>query len=229
MDAYTSDALPPVTFRPSRSHTPRCRAFTLLELMVVIGIIAVMLVAIVPAVNSLSKSGGRKAAISNLLGAIEQARSLAVKDGQPTYVVFPDTLPGTADVSATQRYAYRSYAIFEDDPANPGKPKQVTPWQSLPTGVSIRSGSIDYLANSIPFPFTPIGAAAVAPFPFLKFNAQGEVDPATTRSITATAGTIQFGIFEGFADSTGDKDTSSAKFTESISVARLTGRAVRMP
>lgn len=209
-----------------------CAGFTLLELLVVIGIISILLVAIVPAVNSLSKSSGRKAAVSNLLGAIEQARAQSIKDGQATYVVFPDQLPGSPDVATIQRYSYRSYAIFEDDTVTPGAVKQLTPWRSLPTGVSVRSGSLNYLANTIDFPFTPLGTAATAKFPFLKFNSNGEVDPATTRNPTNTTGTIQFGVFEGYVDTTGtDRDTArstTGPLTDSIAVTRLTGRAERM-
>ncbi len=204
----------------------RSHAFTLIELLVVIGIIAIMLVAIVPAVNSLSKSSGRKGAISNLLGAIEQTRAQAIKDGQPTYLVFPDQLPAGTDSATTQKYAYRSYALFEDDPANPGAQKQVTPWRTLPTGISIHSGSLGYLAKTVPFSFTPVGATATANFPYLKFNANGEVDPVSTPS--ATTGTVQFGIFEGYVDSNGLHFTSGSQATESIAVSRLTGRAERM-
>ena len=207
-------------------------AFTLLELLVVIGIISILLVAIIPAVNSLSKSSGRKAAVSNLLGAIEQARAQAIKDGQATYVVFPDVLPGSPDVATIQRYAYHSYAIFEDDTATPGAVKQLTPWRSLPTGVSVRSGSLNYLANTISFPFTPLGAAVTGTFPFLKFNSNGEVDPATTRNPANTTGTVQLGVFEGYVNTTGtDIDTTRSTAgpqTDSIAVTRLTGRAERM-
>ncbi len=62
---------------PSRwlRHLGGATAFTLIEMLVVIGIISILLVAVIPAVNSLSKSGGRKASISALLGAIEQTRA----------------------------------------------------------------------------------------------------------------------------------------------------------
>jgi prepilin-type N-terminal cleavage/methylation domain-containing protein len=218
----------PSDFRISGVFTSKHRshpAFTLLELLVVMGILAIMLVAIIPVVSSLSKSSGRKAAISNLLGALEQARTYAITDGQATYLVFP-TQVGT-DVATIQRYAYRSYAIFEDDPAGSGTPKQLTKWQTLPTGVSLRSGSLNFLATSTAFPFTPVSPTP-SQFPSLKFNSNGEVDSSSTPS--ASTGAIQFGIFEGFVGTSGNETkTSSSNFTETIYVSRLTGRAEYKP
>src|SRR6266550_4228348 len=86
-------------FAPAFTLVPalrgRFRAFTLIEMLVVLGIILLLLAAIVPAVTSLSKANGRKAAIANLLGGIEQARAEALKSGQATYVVFPVLTSGT--------------------------------------------------------------------------------------------------------------------------------------
>src|SRR6188472_4764207 len=58
-----------------RHRITRHVGFTLIEMMVVIGIISIMLVAVIPIVSSLSKSSGRKGAVGNLLSAIEQARA----------------------------------------------------------------------------------------------------------------------------------------------------------
>src|SRR5439155_24358739 len=80
----------------------RFRAFTLVEMLVVLGMIVILLSAIIPAVTSLSKANGRKAAIANLLGGIEQARAEALKSGQSTYVVFPALTSGTQ--STMDRY-----------------------------------------------------------------------------------------------------------------------------
>src|SRR5205814_179682 len=68
-------------FAPAFALVPalrgRFRAFTLIEMLVVLGMIVILLSALVPAVTSLSKANGRKAAMANLLGGIEQARAEA--------------------------------------------------------------------------------------------------------------------------------------------------------
>src|SRR5438093_8880429 len=124
----------------------RLRAFTLVEMLVVLGMIVILLSAMIPAVTSLSKANGRKAAMANLLGGIEQARAEAINTSQATYVVFPAFGAGTAQ-STLDRYNYKSYAIFEDNAANPGSVKQVTPWKALPTGVALRAAR--YTINGV--------------------------------------------------------------------------------
>jgi type II secretory pathway pseudopilin PulG len=212
-------------------------AFTLLELLVVMGIIIIALAALVPAVTSLSKSGGRRAARNALLGGIEQARTEAIKSGQATYVVFP-TFTGGAQ-STLDRYNYRSYAIFEDDAAHPGNVRQLTDWKSFPTGVALRAAA--YTINGVsvnPFlgylqdpgwspapPFTPdLGATAV--FRCIKFNSNGEV----AAPITA-ANAVYLGVFEGFVSNGSEvattKDGSgNASAVEYVMVSQFTGRAV---
>ena len=203
------------------------RAFTLIEMLVVIGIISILLVALIPAVNSLSKSSGRKAAVSNLLGAFEQARAQAIKDGQATYVVFPIFTSGTQ--ATLDRYNYKSYAIFEDDPATPATPKQLTNWKTLPAGVALRAAGTTPLSSlsdpatlSITLTFGPDNTAK--PFKCLKFNSSGEVESPPSN--------VSIAIFEGYVNGgleviTGSKDASGNPLaTESINIARLTGRAV---
>jgi len=97
-----TSALAPI---PSHVTSHKSLSFTLIELLVVMGIISILLVAVIPVVNSLSKSSGRKTAVSNLLGAIEQAHSQAIKDGQATYVVFPTFTSGSQ--ATLDRYHYK--------------------------------------------------------------------------------------------------------------------------
>ena len=177
--------------------------FTLLELLIVMGIIAVALVALVPAVTSLSKAGGRRAARDWLLGGIEQARAEAIKSGQATYVVFPTFTSGAQ--STLDRYNYRSYAIFGDNAASPGNVKQLTDWKSFPSGVALRkaytingvNGGLDSfqdpaaLTPPVTFSFAP--DASAAPFKCIKFNSNGEVQAPIT-----PAKAVYLAVFEGF-------------------------------
>src|SRR5437773_9443057 len=175
----------------------RFRAFTLVEMLVVLGMIVILLSAVMPVVTSLSKANGRKAAMANLLGGIEQARAEAINTSQATYVVFP-TFGAGATQSTLDRYNYKSYAIFEDNAANPGSVKQVTPWKALPTGVGLRATGTAALANladsaslnpAPTFSFTP-DTGTTPTFRCLKFNSNGEVG--------APAANVLLGVFEGY-------------------------------
>jgi prepilin-type N-terminal cleavage/methylation domain-containing protein len=220
----------------SRKTSPHS-AFTLLELLVVIGIISVLLVAIVPAVNSLSKSSGRKAAVSNFLTTLEQARSQAIKDGRSTYVGLAAQptggTTGITDQNVISRYFYHAYAIFEDDPSDSTKPKvQVTPWKLLPTGISLRteisfpsaSGTTNAVWSSTDLAFTPAGASTQK-FPFLEFDATG----ALIAPAGANIGPILFRLFEGSVAGTTEHPTTAANKDEVISIAPVTGRATYTP
>ena len=221
-------------FAPAFALVPalrrRFRAFTLVEMLVVMGMIVILLSAVVPVVTSLSKANGRKAAMANLLGGIEQARAEAINTSQATYVVFPTFGAGTAQ-STLDRYNYKAYAIFEDNASNPGSVKQVTPWKALPTGVALRATGTAALANladpvslnpAPTFSFTPDTGTTPA-FRCLKFNSNGEVE--------APAANVLLGVFEGCVSNdtevvTSGKDTNgNPAAVEYIAVAQFTGRA----
>jgi prepilin-type N-terminal cleavage/methylation domain-containing protein len=204
---------------------PRPGGFTLIELLVVMGIIIIALGALVPAVTSLSKSGGRRAAVNSLVGGIEEARAEAIKSGQSTYVVFPTFTSGTQ--STLDRYNYRAYAIFEDNAANPGNVKQLTEWKSFPTGVALRAAGTAALSN-LPVPgvtlpvFAPDTSASPTYYCF-KFNSNGEIQ--------APAGSILLGIFEGYVSggtevATTKDGSGNPSAIEYITVSQFTGRAV---
>jgi hypothetical protein len=169
-----------------------------------------------------------------LLGGIERARAEAITSGQATYIVFPTFTSGTQ--STLDRYNYRSYAIFKDDPipGNPGNIKQLTDWKSFPTGVALRAAGTAALSNladpgtltpAVTFSFTP--DASAAPFRCVKFNSNGQV--------WAPAANIFLAVFEGYVNSgsevaTGPKDASGNPYaTEYLTVSQFTGRAEPVP
>jgi len=203
-------------------------AFTLLELLLVVGIITVVAALVAPAFTSLSKSSARKATIGDLLGGIEQARPQAIEDGRASYVVFAAQPVGGAstisDKNILNRYFYHSFAIFEDDAADPvNNPKsQLTPWKPFPVGVSLRSAISFTPWSSATFAFPPAGAPQS--FPYLKFNANGEVE-----SPSLPSGPVQLGIFEGFVTGTSETATNSANFTQTVTISPHTGRAEYIP
>ena len=193
-------------------------AFSLIELLVVIGIIAIMLVVLAPAVTSLSKSSGRKSAVSNVMNALEQARSLAVTSGYATYVVF-------ADQSMPADYRCRALIVFQDTENFTQKP--VTNWRFLPTGIAFRpskglvtppSGSAS-LKFSCPGPMGPTPRA----LPYVKFDPTGMV------STPSDPNMLFVDIFAGAVDGAGrtnytdDAQRNSQKF-DAVVLGRLTGR-----
>ncbi len=215
-------------------------AFTLLEMLLVIGIISILLVAVIPVVNSLSKSGGRKATASLLLSGIEQTRAQAIKDGRVTYMAFAAQPTGATssitDKKILDRYFYHSYAIFEDD-SDFTKPKiQVTAWKIFPVGVSLRTeisfppppggqtNACNAAWNSTAFAFTPANSAAES-FPYIKFDEGGTLVAPTP----INPGPMLLRFFEGFVDGTFERPTTKANKDEVISIAPVTGRATFIP
>lgn len=206
-------------------------AFTLIELMVVIGIIALMLVALIPAVSSLSKSGGRKAAIGNLAILIEQARSLALADARNTYIAFVAALPSSASQAVVADYSYRAYAVFEDDANGNPHAIQTTKWQRLPTGISFRNQpeptgpgtSLTTATNpaTSTFPFALANGNITCPY--LEFDSVGSVVQPNS------AAPMRLVIFEGYVRGGSEvptgRDSSHEPIRDEISIGRFNGRA----
>src|SRR5256885_3401648 len=76
--------------------------FTLMEMMVVIGIIAILMVLVAPAFTNLKTAGDVTSAAYSIKGVLEQARTYAMTNNTYTWVGFfeedasqPSTNPGT--------------------------------------------------------------------------------------------------------------------------------------
>jgi prepilin-type N-terminal cleavage/methylation domain-containing protein len=228
-----SRSLSESTLNPSRPRSPfstssflistlqrhRSRAFTLLELLVVIGIISILLVAIIPAVTSLSKSSSGKAAVSNLMNALEQARALALTSGSATYVVF-------ADQTTPDNYRCKAFIVFQED--KNFLPVAVTKWHFLPTGVSFQpsAGLLTAQSATPKIKFSCPGTMGTTPIelPFIKFDSTGVVAAPTDPAV------LFANIFAGSVDSSGrpaftDQTQKTTGKLDQVTVARFTGRA----
>jgi len=128
--------------RASRHAVALCEdGFTLLELLIVIGIIAVLLVLIAPAFTSLKSAGDVTNAAYTIKGVLDTARTYAKANNTYTWVGFyeedvsqPSTNPATAGTgrlvisivaSKDGTTAYDPNSLNNPDPINPAKLIQV--------------------------------------------------------------------------------------------------------
>ncbi|MEZ5405471.1 MAG: prepilin-type N-terminal cleavage/methylation domain-containing protein [Verrucomicrobiia bacterium] len=120
--------------------------FTLIELMAVIAIIALLSAISLPALKSVTTVSGKKGAISTLLSGFSQARSLAISQGRPVYMVF-------ADASAPEKYRHRSFAIYQQTDDGKSNIVAVSRWNFLPEGTALRNDAQSFLAQLKPLTF----------------------------------------------------------------------------
>lgn len=145
-------------FRPRRpaSDGRRPWAFTLIELLLVIGIIGVLAVTSVPALRSLTQVNTQASGERQVLDDLGLARQMAINNRRTVYVVFtPPTVAQHLPLLATsanpdrQREElllrslftrqYASYALFTrrsvGDQPGQGRPRYLTDWKDLPEGM----------------------------------------------------------------------------------------------
>ncbi|NBV97558.1 MAG: prepilin-type N-terminal cleavage/methylation domain-containing protein [Verrucomicrobia bacterium] len=129
------------------TKTERSRAaFTLVELLAVVGIMGLLAAVAVPALKGLTGSGGRKQALSQVMGALEIARNTAISTGTNAAVIFPD------QNFASKPYRYSSMAVISWDTTGstnggPGTNPNVMlgSWITLPQGIVLHDKQINQL------------------------------------------------------------------------------------
>ena len=113
-------------------HSALLSGFTLLELLVVIGLMSLLLVAVVPAVTSLSKSNNINTAGRMVANSLTIARSEAIN--QRTLIRFEVVTDWPNNPAA----AYRKFTLVQHDLTS-GTDKQLTKWETLPDGTDLQS------------------------------------------------------------------------------------------
>jgi len=209
------------------TETERSRAaFTLVELLAVIGIMGLLAAVGVPALKGLTGSGGRKQALSQLMGALEIARNTAISSGTNAAVIFPDSSFASGDA-----YKYRSMAVVAWNPTNTnGTNTMVGSWIVLPQGVVLHHVQINQLplitntttlrippsTNSVDITKNKLRAVV--------FQSDGGIEESYYTNTLTTEG-ISF--YEGAVVENFTKTTNTSKQTnnaETIMMTHYTGR-----
>ena len=219
-----------ISFTPFPASAPRTRvgalrplreqcAFTLVELLAVIGIMGLLAAVGVPALKGLTGSGGRKQALSQLMGALEIARNTAISTGTNAAVIFPDSTFASGDA-----YKYRSMAVVAWNATNSNLPTtMVGSWIVLPQGVAFFPNSLipANLPTATNISVRILTTTKTANFPGVVFQSDGglseDFSPKPTNGIS---------FFEGTVSNTTANRTSKMTNFEAVRLTRYTGRAL---
>jgi type II secretory pathway pseudopilin PulG len=211
-------------FRMRRSRDPL--GFSLVELLTVIGLIALMTSLLIPATASLRGSHDRKRAVNLIMNMIEQARVAALKSGERVHVIF-----AKAKVSI---HGEDAVIVIGDGPLlgsqNPG-PVVYTRWIKLPQGVRIFSAA-DTLGSSAVSDTTLLQALPASPteseLSCVTFTPSGGVEYPPDPH-------LQIALYEGIRQSGREQATGAgARSTQNlgenglydiVSLTRFTGRS----
>ena len=166
-----------------------------MELLVVVAIIAILAVAMTPAMRGLTGSQSSRATAQILVSALEQTRTAAILSGTNAYLVLP-----TVDTTAiTNTLRYRGYAIARprvdlnndsvDDlqPAATNTTILVSKWERLPGDLLFSSNHLAQLPavslSNLPIPGS-LNPPSVSQFRAIGFTRGGVLlDPLGTNGL----------------------------------------------
>ena len=207
--------------RPLREQS----AFTLVELLAVVGIMGLLAAVAVPDLKGLTGSGGRKQALSQVMGALEIARNTAISTGTNAAVIFPDLN------FASQPYRYRSMAVITWDATNTNSVttnSMLGSWITLPQGIVLHDTQINQLptlTNTTALRIPPSTTSAnTMNLRAIVFQSDGALEDSYYTN-TLTSNGICF--YEGAVVSSFTTTTNTSKQTnnvETIKITRYTGR-----
>ena len=177
----------------------------------------------VPALKGLTGSGGRKQALSQVMGALEIARNTAISTGTNAAVIFPDSTTDSTFGGPQNPYRYRSMAVVAWNATNAATPAtMVGSWIVLPQGIALFPNSISALPQGTNVSVRILTTTSpAANFRTIRFQSDGGLDE--SQSPLPTNG---IAYFEGTVTGTTTNPTSKMTNFETVRVTRYTGRAL---
>lgn len=181
----------------------RRRAFTLVELLVVMAIIGIMAAVGIPALKGMGESNATGAAVRQLMDDLSYARSKAINERTTVYVVFvtdrilaqPWSPAERREIANYANLQFTSYALFATrtlgDQPGASNPRYITDWKTLPDGIIIPTNKFDvnlaYTPNRLPIPlfhrpfthtlipFPKATSVKKVELPYIAFDYQGRL------------------------------------------------------
>jgi prepilin-type N-terminal cleavage/methylation domain-containing protein len=163
-----------LTAPDSRHSARRAGAFTLVEMLVVIALVAILTTLIAPSLQGLFGVAGRRGGANALSAALEQARLAAVENGTSAYV-------GFATASTNQDAKFNSVIVFRArrDDETGANFVPLSRWLRLPTGVHLEPASITNSAptniSSLTGILPRLGPEQLASVPVIEFDRFGRL------------------------------------------------------
>lgn len=210
------------TMKTKSVQSNRRSAFSLVELLSVMAVIAVMTSLLVPSIAGFSGTASRRGAVNTVMNTLEQSRVAALEAGSQVYVVFWRRVFPEPDAMMVLRETDTGTGLYE----------QMTKWTKLPKGVifhqpsmgqSILSVNSSTVFDQARMP-NPPSLAAGETLNAIVFNEVGGIAFPTAkanRKLIISEGVRGSGGTEALIS---DKKQNSGGF-EIISLSRYTGRS----